>query len=74
MLLKNCKHYTKEYLNLLNHLPNLKPPKNLNIEKVYFSRTKFLNPTKYFGFRDYNEIEVENIFKNQGLTFFIQRN
>lgn len=70
MLLKNCKHYTKEYLNLLNRLPNLKPPKNLNIEKVYFSRTKFLNPTKYFGFRDYNEIEVENIFKNQGFNIF----
>ncbi len=57
-----CLRYTIEYLNLLNQLPQLPAPKNLNIEKVYFSRVAFQLR------KDCNEQDVENCFKKQGFT------
>ncbi len=54
--------YTKEYLNLLNRLPQLPAPKNLNVEKVYFSRLAFQIK------KDCNEKDIENCFKEQGFT------
>lgn len=54
--------YTQEFVNLINRLAPLPPPSNLNIEKVYFSRMAFQSP------KDFNEIAVENMFKNQGFT------
>lgn len=58
----NHLYYTKEFLDFFNKLPQLKPPPNLNIEKIYLSRTAFKNR------RDCNEKDVENCFKNQGFT------
>lgn len=54
--------YTQEFVNLINRLPNLQPPENVNIEKVYFSRLAFQSP------KDFNEIELENLFYNQGFS------
>ena len=55
-------YYTKEFVDLFNHLPQLKAPEDLNIEKIYLSRTAFENK------RDCNEKAVENRFKRQGFT------
>ncbi len=53
--------YTQEFLNIFQHLPDLPQPQQ-PAPKIYLSRTK-LN-----SWKDFNEIEVENLFKNQGFT------
>ena len=57
----NCCRYTPEFLDLFSRLPQLPPP-NINVEKVYFSHAQFPS------WRDFNETDIENFFKNQGFT------
>lgn len=57
-----CRRYTKEYIEILNKLPTFE---NQNTpKKIYFSRTQ----TNCW--KDYNELELENFFKNQGFSIF----
>ena len=59
-VMKFQRRFTKEYLNLLNHLPII--PQTKNIQKIYFSRAAF------YSQKDFNEKEIEVFFANQGFT------
>ena len=59
--LKNACLYTKEYLYFFKLLKTLAVP-NLNVEKIYLSRSKLPRG------KDFNEISLENFFKKQGFT------
>lgn len=66
-----CNRYTREYQNLFQRLPKIENLNNFknnlnnlnNFKKIYLSRTKMNQIGK-----DFNEIDLENLFKQQGFS------